>query len=75
VDNEIRKGFEDIIGADYLISEEEIGKVAEKGTSVAYKKAWLRNLQAYRSACVFRVEGTREVEQMRNIMHRFLNIA
>jgi hypothetical protein len=42
--------------------------------NTAYARAWLRNIAARRGYIQQHTEGSREMQQMRKIMRRFLNL-
>jgi hypothetical protein len=74
VSDEIIKGFEEICEDKYLFSDSELEKVQGAGCSMAYAKAWLRNIRIRREKAQSRPQESREIELMRGNMYRFLNI-
>jgi predicted Ser/Thr protein kinase len=69
---EIQKGNEGIVDTAFMFMEDEIEKV--KDGHMAYAKAWLRNLKARKRFTQRHSEGSSEIQQMRNLMRRFLNM-
>jgi hypothetical protein len=70
IEEEIEKGGEDIPDAGFMFTHHEISKV--RGTNLAYKRAWLRNVRGRRKAAQTELPD-RELLMMRRIMHRFLH--
>jgi hypothetical protein len=71
VEEEISVGAEGVPGLAFMFSEGEIEKV--RGTNMAYKRAWLRNIKVRRKRAEQHDEDSRTMQSMRNTMRRFLN--
>jgi hypothetical protein len=71
INAEIDKGSEGIADSHVLFSDSELSKA--RGCNLAYKRAWLRNVQARRRSATSGL-SSRDMLLMRRTMHRFLNI-
>jgi hypothetical protein len=72
VEAELQRGFDNLIESEYMFSDEEVQRV--KGSNLAYKRAWLRNLQARHERADKGREGERTIQLMRNNMQCFLQL-
>jgi hypothetical protein len=71
VEEEIAKGWSDLQDADFMFTEDELNKA--RGKNLAYKRAWLRNVQGRRTAAQLDPQQ-REMQAMRRNMYRFLDL-